>query len=192
MDKEKKKRNRQMVNRITLTRVQNLQFLGIFLNATGRKREDLLRYLDISSQAFCRWFAVDDIKWSTVVQIFKWCGCSVRMSFSYENGKEPSRHSVCSIIDMIDINARLAPLFVEMKLNQYNYDTIGKTIGKTAQAVNHWFLVDDIAVSMIYRMSEAMGATVEFISERIDTAIAEQHLHRSSLNTGIIHSCHNV
>lgn len=64
--------------------------------------------------------------------------------------------------------------------------------GKTAQAVNHWFLVNDIAVSMIYRMSEAMEATVEFISERIDTAIAEQHLHRSSLNTGIIHSCHNV
>lgn len=117
MDKEKKKRNRQMVNRITLTRVQNLQFLGVFLNASGKKREDLLRSFDISSQAFSRRFAVDDMKWSTVVQIFKWCGCTIRMSFSYENGKRPSRHSSCTILDMIDINAKLAPLFVELKLN---------------------------------------------------------------------------
>lgn len=160
------KRQRQMVNAATIQRCRNLGFLGTFLNMTGGRREDLLEQLGISGQAFCRWFKVDDIRWSTVVKIYDLMGYSARMVFSYPKGKAPSRSAATAVLNMLDPSSKLAPLFVEMKLNNQTFDTIGKAIGRTSQAVNHWFLEDEIAVSMIYKMAEAMGASVEFVPEK--------------------------
>ena len=162
----KVKRQRQMVNAATIARCKNLAFLGTFLNMTGGRRDELLEKLGITSQAFCRWFKVDDIRWSTVVKIYDLMGYSVRMVFSYPEGKAPSRTAAMAVLNMLDPTSRLAPLFVEMKLNNQTFDSIGAAIGRTPQAVNHWFLEDEIAVSMIYKVAGAMGAKVEFVPEK--------------------------
>lgn len=160
---EKQKRQRPMVNAATIEKCKNLRFLGIFLNATGARREDLIAHLGISSQAFCRWFNVDDIRYSTVVKIFEYFGCNVKMVFIYSNGKAPSRAMAPAIINMLDPSRKLNQLFVEMKLNNENFETMGAKLQRTPQAVNHWFLEDEIAVSMIYKFAEAMGANVELV-----------------------------
>lgn len=59
----------------------------------------------------------------------------------------------------------LNPLFVEMKLNNYNFETIGAKLSRTAQAVSHWFLEDEIAVSMLFKFANAMEATLELVPE---------------------------
>ena len=64
---------------------------------------------------------------------------------------------------MLDPSKKLNPLFVEMKLN--NFETIGAKLSRTAQAVNHWFLEDEIAVSMLFKFANAMGATLELVPE---------------------------
>ena len=42
-------------------------------------------------------------------------------------------------------------------------------LSRTAQAVNHWFLEDEIAVSMLFKFANAMGATLELVPEVRDT-----------------------
>ena len=159
-----------MVNAATIEKCKNLRFLGIFLNATGARREDLIAHLGISSQAFCRWFNVDDIRYSTVVKIFEYFGCNVKMVFTYSNGKAPSRAMAPAIINMLDPSRKLNQLFVEMKLNNENFETMGAKLQRTPQAVNHWFLEDEIAVSMIYKFAEAMGAIIDFLPcKQLDT-----------------------
>lgn len=161
---EKTTRQRPMVNAATISRCSNIAFLGMFLNAAGGKRKDLIEDLGVTTQAFCRWFKVDDIRYSTLCRIYEHYGCTLQMKFTYPDGKGPSRAMAATILNMLDASRRLNPLFVEMKLNNQNFDSVGKVIGRTSQAVNHWFLEDEIAVSMIYKFAQALGATVEFVA----------------------------
>ena len=54
---------------------------------------------------------------------------------------------------------------VKPKFYVINFETIGAKLNRTAQAVNHWFLEDEIAVSMLFKFAEAMGATLELVPE---------------------------
>lgn len=87
------------------------------------------------------------------------------MVFTYADDKAPSRAMAYAILNMLDPTKKLNPLFVEMKLNNYNFETISAKLSRTAQAVNHWFLEDEIAVSMLFKFAEAMGATLELVPE---------------------------
>lgn len=151
-----------MVNATTITKCPNIGFLGLFLNATGGRRADLLEHLGMTTQGFCRWFAVDDIKWSLVVSIYEYFGFGVKMVFKYQDGNPPSRAMAASILNMLDNSMRMTPLYLEMKLNNMNFDSVGKKMGMTPQAVNHWFIEDDTSVSNIRKFAEAFGATIEF------------------------------
>lgn len=159
---EKLTRRRPMVNVSTISKCPNIGFLGQFLNMTGGRRADLLEHLGMTTQGFCRWFSVDDIKWSIVVSIFDYFGFGVKMVFKYKNGNPPSRAMAASMMNVLDPDMRLTPLFVEMKLNNMNFEMVGKKIGMTPQAVNHWFIEDDTSVSNIRKFAEAFGATIEF------------------------------
>ena len=64
------------------------------------------------------------------------------MVFTYADDKAPSRATAYAILNMLDPAKKLNPLFVEMKLNNFNFETIGAKLSRTAQAVNHWFLED--------------------------------------------------
>ena len=162
---EKQKRQRPMVNAATVEKCKNLKFLGYFLNATGAKREDLTAHIGITTAAFGRWFSVDDIRYSNLVRIYDYFGYDVKMVFTYADDKAPSRATAYAILNMLDPSKKLNPLFVEMKLNNYNFETIGAKLSRTAQAVNHWFLEDEIAVSMLFKFANAMGATLELVPE---------------------------
>lgn len=87
------------------------------------------------------------------------------MVFTYADDKAPSRATAYAILNMLDPSKKLNPLFVEMKLNNYNFETIGAKLSRTAQTVNHWFLEDEIAVSMLFKFANAMGATLELVPE---------------------------
>ena len=87
------------------------------------------------------------------------------MVFTYADDKAPSRATSYAILNMLDPSKKLNPLFVEMKLNNFNFETIGAKLSRTAQAVNHWFLEDEIAVSMLFKFANAMGATLELVPE---------------------------
>ena len=122
---EKQKRQRPMVNAATVEKCKNLKFLGYFLNATGAKREDLTAHMGITTAAFGRWFSVDDIRYSNLVRIYDYFGYDVKMVFTYADDKAPSRATAYAILNMLDPSKKLNPLFVEMKLNNYNFETIG-------------------------------------------------------------------
>lgn len=162
---EKQKRQRPMVNAATVEKCKNLKFLGYFLNATGAKREDLTAHMGITAAAFGRWFSVDDIRYSSLVRIYDYFGYDVKMVFTYADDKAPSRATAYAILNMLDPSKKLNPLFVEMKLNNFNFETIGAKLSRTAQAVNHWFLEDEIAVSMLFKFANALGATLELVPE---------------------------
>ena len=87
------------------------------------------------------------------------------MVLSYADDKAPSRATAYAILNMLDPSKKLNPLFVEMKLNNFDFETIGAKFGRTAQAINHCFLKDDIAVSMLFKYANAMGATLELVPE---------------------------
>ena len=87
------------------------------------------------------------------------------MVFTYADDKAPSRATAYAILNMLDPSKKLNLLFVEMKLNNFNFETIGAKLSRTAQAVNHWFLEDEIAVSMLFKFAAAMGATLELVPE---------------------------
>ena len=87
------------------------------------------------------------------------------MVFTYADDKAPSRATAYAILNMLDPSKKLNPLFVEMKLNNYNFETIGAKLSRTAQAVNHWFREDEIAVSMLFKFANAMDATLELVPE---------------------------
>lgn len=87
------------------------------------------------------------------------------MVFTYADDKAPSRATAYAILNMLDPAKKLNPLFVEMKLNNFNFETIGAKLSRTAQAVNHWFLEDEISVSMLFKFANAMGATLELVPE---------------------------
>jgi len=159
---EKLTRRRPMVNVSTIEKCPNIGFLGIFLNSTGGRRADLLVHIGMTTQGFSRWFTVDDIKWSLVVNIYDYFGFDVKMVFKYKDANAPSRNKAASVMNLLDPDMKLAPLYVELKLNSLNFDTIGKKIGLTPQAVNHWFIEDDTSVSNIRKVAEAFGATVDF------------------------------
>lgn len=87
------------------------------------------------------------------------------MVFTYADDKAPSRATAYAILNMLDPSKKLNPLFVEMKLINFNFETIGAKLSRTTQAVNHWFLEDEIAVSMLFKFANAMGATLELVPE---------------------------
>lgn len=87
------------------------------------------------------------------------------MVFTYADDKAPSRATAYAILNMLDPAKKFNLLFVEMKLNNYNFETIGAKLSRTAQAVNHWFLEDEIAISMLFKFANAMGATLELVPE---------------------------
>jgi len=87
------------------------------------------------------------------------------MVFTYADDKAPSRATAYAILNMLDPSKKLNPLFVEMKLNNFNFETIGAKLSRTTQAVNHWFLEDEIAVSMLFKFANAMDATLELVPE---------------------------
>lgn len=87
------------------------------------------------------------------------------MVFTYADDKAPSRATAYAILNMLGPSKKLNPLFVEMKLNNFNFETIGAKLSRTAQAVNHWFLEDEIAVSMLFKFANAMDATLELVPE---------------------------
>ena len=121
--------------------------------------------MGITTAAFGRWFSVDDIRYSNLVRIYDYFGYDVKMVFTYADDKAPSRATAYAILNMLDPSMKLNPLFVEMKLNNFNFETIGAKLSRTAQAVNHWFLEDEIAVSMLFKFANAMGATLELVPE---------------------------
>ena len=87
------------------------------------------------------------------------------MVFTYADDKAPSRATAYAILNMLDPSKKLNPLFVEMKLNNFNFETIGAKLSRITQAVNHWFLEDEIAISMLFKFANAMGATLELVPE---------------------------
>ena len=152
-----------MVNGTTITRCPRIGFLGLFLNSTGGRKSDLLEYLGLTSQGFCRWFKVDDIRYSLVTRIFGYYGFDVRMEFDYGKNPAPSRATASAIVNMLDPTHRLNPLFVEMKLCNYNYETLGAQLGRTPQGINRWFLEDDTSVKNIIDAARVLGAEVRFV-----------------------------
>lgn len=133
------------------------------MNSREVKRTDLLEHLGMTTQGFCRWFSVDDIRWSLVVKIYDYLGYDVRMRFSYPEGTGPSEELASSVRFAETPAKKLGDMYAELKLNNVKFEEMGRRLQRTSQGVNHWFVEDDTMISNIYSMAEALGASVAFV-----------------------------
>ena len=145
---------------------QNLAFLDDFLRVNHISTGDAAQALGVTRQVVYYWLKKDDIRLSSVLALFEKLGHRLKIELEGENqmsGKawvryDPPKNDACP---------RLS--FLTFAFDKYNIKVkdLHEKTGISVNAIYHWLEVDDILVSYIYKVAEAMGLQVVITIEKI-------------------------
>ena len=141
-----------------------LKFLRDFMNTCGDSAADIARVIGLTRAGISHWFIHDDCKLS-------YCETYIN-NRGYELSIELKTATV-SPDGMVSINIVKDPLaqeetgcrrvrFLQTALAKQGISKVrvAKDLGMKANSVRHWFAVDDIYVSYIFKIAELYGLKV--------------------------------
>lgn len=135
--------------------LKNLKFLGEFMSALGLNTTTAGEKIGISQVAIYYWLKKDDARLSAVTNLIEACGYKI----SIELVAEPDRDSNDVIIIEKPQSKKLS--FLAEALADQDKEALAKKIGIGFSTIYYWFEHDDIYVSYIYQIAEAIGKKVK-------------------------------
>lgn len=148
---------------------KRLQFLETLLANTGTSKRELARILGMSAQNVFVYFNRDDMKLSYAQNIGQKLGYNLVFTLDNEKGNSSG---ILSNLDAIVGDGelhRLAFLQVAMKLNGISRKALAERLGLNYMGVNRWFMVDDIAISYIFKIAELYDLKLSVKAEKVKT-----------------------
>ena len=149
---------------IDTPQVPNLKFLKEFMITCGDNAAEIARVVGLSRAGVSHWFIHDDCKLSYCENYINNRGYDLAIELK---GATVSPEGTVSINIVKD---PLAPeesgcrrvRFLQTALAQHGISKVqvAKDLGIKANSVRHWFAVDDIYVSYIFRIAELYGLKV--------------------------------
>lgn len=129
-----------------------LRFLSSFLRSQGLLHEDAARMLGMSRVGFGHYFIVDDMLLSVAQRVVNLQGYDLAINFVHKG----------EIIEScIGPEARLAFLDEMRRALHLTKTELASSLNIGYSAVRHWFQNDDIYISRIFQLSEALGLDLD-------------------------------
>lgn len=135
--------------------LKNLKFLGEFMSALGLNTTTAGEKIGISQVAIYYWLKKDDARLSAVTNLIEACGYKLTI----ELVSDPAADSNDVIIIEKPHSKKLS--FLVDALADQDKEALAKKIGIGFSTIYYWFEHDDIYVSYIYQIAEAIGKKVK-------------------------------
>ena len=136
--------------------LKNLRFLGEFMAATGLTTSSAGEKIGISQVSIYYWLKKDDAKLSAVMNLIEACGYRMTISIVSED-LESDNFSI--ELKPTESGKRLA--FLADALKDVDKEEVAKKIEMGYSTVYYWLEHDDINISYIYRIADAIGRKVK-------------------------------
>lgn len=135
--------------------LKNLKFLGEFMSATGLNTTTAGEKIGITQVSIYYWLKKDDARLSTVKKLIEACGYSLSIEFV----ASPEETSDDIIIIQKPQGKRLS--FLSEALSTQDKDAVAKKLGIGFSTIYYWLEHDDIFISYIYKIADAIGKKVK-------------------------------
>ena len=159
---------------------KRLEFFSAFIDANQFSQEQISKALKIAPSSVCRWFIIDDVKISRIFEVAELLGYNF-LPCIYPKGQNVindkyvnfTRQLYCNDDGNIKMNRTF---FLKFNLDRANITLkeIASKIGVEYASINRWFIIDDIAVSRIIQICEALDWDIEFRFEKKSSLSAER------------------
>lgn len=136
--------------------LKNLRFLGDFMKTVGLSTTSAGEKIGVSQVAIYYWLKKDDAKLSVVNKLIDACG--YKLTFEYVSPEDFSESSTTKIV--IDAPDDRLLSFLSVALADYDKEEVSKKIGLGGTTVYYWISHDDMFVSYIFKIAEAIGKKV--------------------------------
>jgi hypothetical protein len=135
--------------------LKNLKFLGDFLSAMNLTTTTAGEKAGVSQVTVYYWLKKDDAHLSSVENLINACG--YRLTFDFvplETEETPADIS-------IELASERRLSFIARNINGIDKEELARKLGVGGTTVYYWLSHDDIFISYIYRIADAIGKRVK-------------------------------
>lgn len=150
------------------------------MKATGVSMSDIARKCNISRQAVRYWFEHGDMKLSQAVSIMESFNCRIRFYYFNQDTQESFTPSEAQIIP---IDKSLFPKAGKMMYVSFihsalqstskSMQTIAKEIGISNSTFTYMWNKDDVKLSILYKIGDALDLSTKFEIQIGDTILSD-------------------
>ena len=159
-----RKNSNNPLKSIDTPQVPNLKFLKEFMATCGDSAAEIARVVGLTRAGVSHWFTNDDCKLSYCQNYINNKGYDLAIELK---GATVCHDGMVSINIVKDSQApedsgcrRVKFLQTALAKQGISKVQVAKDLGMKANSVRHWFMVDDIYVSYIFRIAELYGLKV--------------------------------
>lgn len=145
---------------------KRLAFLTTLMIQEAFSKAELARRLGVTWQNIGTYFEKDDMKLSKAIEMCRLIGYDMTVALEDPNAKTAS--AIIDITERTKTNKRLDPIFKYLALNNISLAEVSRRTGISNTSVQAWFRTDDMKLSRIYELAEALGVKVYFRMTPID------------------------
>lgn len=135
--------------------LKNLKFLGEFMSAVGLNTTTAGEKIGLSQVSIYYWLKKDDARLSTVSKLIEECGYTLNVEFVAVS-EEPTNDII--IIERPNTK-RLS--FLSEALCDQDKESVAKKLGIGFSTIYYWLEHDDMYISYIYMIADAIGKKVK-------------------------------
>ena len=141
-----------------------LKFLKDFMNTCGDSAAEMARIIGLTRAGVSHWFIHDDCKLSYCETYINNRGYELSIELKTATVSPDGMVSINIVKDPLapeDSGCRRVKFLLDALSKQgITKGQVAKDLGMKANSVRHWFVVDDIYVSYIFRIAELYGFKV--------------------------------
>lgn len=149
----------KIVRRRTLQKdkyeLRYLKFLGEFMSALGLTTTKAAEKVGLTQVSVYYWLKKDDAKISVINKLIDACGFKLIIDLLPVGGPEPDTEIV------IELPREKRLSFLSDALSDVDKDVVAQKIGVGTSTIYYWLEHDDIFVSYIYKIAEAIDCKVK-------------------------------
>ena len=146
--------------------LQNLKFVGEFMEVNGLSTTSIAEKLGISRQSVYYWLKKDDAMMSNIYKIFEVYGLRIRFELK-EEGVEESPMKIPGV-GLATKKPRIGFFESYLKRMGIKREQVAEMFGVKKCTVDHWFQFDDCFFSYICKFAQLKGLEVKYTVSRIN------------------------
>lgn len=136
--------------------LKNLKFLGEFMTALGLTTTSAAQTVGLTQVSIYYWLKKDDAKLSAVENLIDKCGFKLSIDLIPVEQDPQSNTEI-----VLELPKRKRLSFLEEVLSQQDKEQVAKKMDIGFSTIYYWLEHDDIFISYIYKIAEAIGHKVK-------------------------------
>ena len=146
--------------------LQNLKFVGEFMEVNGLSTTMIAEKLGISRQSVYYWLKKDEAMMSNIYAIFETYGLNIRFDL-VEEGVQESPMKIPGV-GLATKKPRIGFFESYIKRMGIKREQVAEMFGVKKCTVDHWFQFDDCFFSYICKFAQLKGLEVKYTVSRIN------------------------